>query len=77
MPIYAFECRTCGREFSTLVRVGETPECPACAGVDLERRLSLVAAPVKSGSDPLPATCGAGATACGAMSCGCPAFAGD
>lgn len=77
MPIYAFECRACGHAFSTLVRGGETPECPACAGVDLDRQLSLVAAPTKSGGDAMPAACGAGMGACGAMSCGCPALAGD
>ena len=76
MPIYAFECRSCGREFSTLVRGGETPQCPACASADLDRLLSLVAAPPKSGADAMPMACGS-AAACGAPVCGCPAFAGD
>ena len=75
MPIYSFECRACGHAFSTLVRGGETPQCPACAGVELERQLSLVAAPVKSGDDLPPASCGAGMGGCGMG--GCPAFAGD
>ncbi|MER2606617.1 MAG: zinc ribbon domain-containing protein [Siculibacillus sp.] len=75
MPIYAYQCRSCGKEFSTLVRGGDTPECPACAGVDLERRLSLIASPLKSGEDLPPPACGAGMGACGTG--GCPAFAGD
>lgn len=75
MPIYGFECRSCGREFSTLVRGGETPECPACAGTDLERSLSLVAAPAKSGAEAMTMPpCGAGMAGCGAAACGCPAF---
>ena len=75
MPIYAYQCRSCGHEFSTLVRGGETPECPSCAAVDLERQLSLIAKPVEASSAvPAPA-CGAPMGACG--SGGCPAFAGD
>lgn len=72
MPIYAFACRACGKEFQTLVRSDETPDCPACASVDLERQLSLIAAPAKGGED-------AGSSACGPQGCGsglCPAMAG-
>lgn len=77
MPIYAYRCRSCDREFSTLVRGGETPTCPACSGSELEQRLSLVAAPAKTGGDPAPMPCGMGPGGCGAAACGCPAFAGD
>ena len=75
MPIYAYSCRVCGAEFSTLVRGGETPECPSCAGVDLERQLSLIAKPVEPSSASAGAACGAPMGACGTG--GCPAFAGD
>lgn len=75
MPIYAYQCRSCGKEFATLVRGGETPECPSCAGTDLERALSLVAAPAKASGEAI-APCGAGMGACGAAACGCPALAG-
>ena len=75
MPIYAYQCRACGHGFSTLVRSDETPECPSCASVDLERQLSLVAAPPRAGGDPVSAPCGVGMGACGAAACGCPAFA--
>jgi putative FmdB family regulatory protein len=40
MPLYDYECRSCGHEFETLVRTGSTPECPKCHGHDLERQLS-------------------------------------
>jgi len=43
MPIYEYRCRACAREFEVLVRAGNMPACPACAGTDLERRLSLFA----------------------------------
>ena len=43
MPIYEYSCKSCGREFETLVRPGSTPACPACAGTELERLLSLPA----------------------------------
>jgi putative FmdB family regulatory protein len=43
MPIFEYACRTCGREFEALVRPGDAPACPACAGTDLEKLLSLPA----------------------------------
>jgi len=75
MPIYAYRCRDCGKEFSTLVMTGETPVCESCASQDLEQQLSLIASPSK-GSESAPAT----AAACDMMGgCGCagacPAFA--
>ena len=75
MPIYAYRCRGCGREFSTLVMSGETPVCEACASADLEQQLSLIASPAKGG-DSAPG----GAAPCDMMGgCGCagacPAFA--
>jgi putative FmdB family regulatory protein len=72
VPIYAYRCRACGKEFHTLVRSGETPVCEACASADLERQLSLIAAPNKGGDAP------AAMGACDAMGgCGagvCPVF---
>jgi putative FmdB family regulatory protein len=43
VPIYEYACRACGTQFETLVRAGDTPACPACAGRDLEKLLSDVA----------------------------------
>ena len=71
MPIFSFACRGCGQEFQTLVRSGETPECPSCASAEVERQLSLIAAPNKGGED--------SAAACGPAGCAtgmCPAMAG-
>ncbi len=52
MPIYGYECKKCGSTFQTLVRSGETPECPSCGAVELEQQLSLIASPAKGGEDP-------------------------
>ena len=72
MPIYAYRCRDCGKEFSTLVMSGETPVCDSCASADLEQQLSLIAAPNKGGeSAPEMAGSCDGMGGCGA----CPAFA--
>ena len=68
MPIYAYRCRDCGKEFSTLVMSGETPVCDACASVDLEQQLSLIAAPNKGGDEAPSMAAGA----CDMMGgCGC------
>jgi putative FmdB family regulatory protein len=43
MPIYEYGCRTCGREFESLVRSGTMPACPSCRSSDLEKKLSVFA----------------------------------
>ena len=66
MPLFEYACRACDREFETLVRASEVPECPSCGGTDLERRLSVFAAHTNgSASEAMPV-----AGACGR--CGDP-----
>jgi putative FmdB family regulatory protein len=74
MPIYAYRCRDCGKEFTALVMSGETPVCEACASADLEQQLSLIATPSKGGeAAPAMATCDAmGGCGCAGA---CPALA--
>jgi putative FmdB family regulatory protein len=43
MPIYEYKCLSCGREFEELVRIGDTPPCPACGKQELERLRSMCA----------------------------------
>jgi putative FmdB family regulatory protein len=43
MPLYEYECRTCGHRFEALVFRSTSPACPACRGVDLQRLLSVFA----------------------------------
>jgi putative FmdB family regulatory protein len=41
MPIYEYECSTCGHRFEKRVKVGaEAPPCPECAGADVRKRIS-------------------------------------
>ena len=51
MPIYRYDCNSCGQQFETLVRSSETPSCPSCESSDLTRQLSLIASPAKSAGD--------------------------
>ena len=40
MPLFDFICRSCGKEFETLVMGGRSPECPDCDSQDLARLMS-------------------------------------
>jgi putative FmdB family regulatory protein len=61
MPIYGYQCKKCGEAFQTLVRSGETPECPSCGGAELEQQLSLIASPAKGGDNDAPSCSNVGA----------------
>ena len=48
MPIFEFECRSCGNHFEELVlpwleKTAEKPECPSCHAKDVEKVLSICA----------------------------------
>lgn len=51
MPIYGFSCNSCSKEFETLVRSFERPECPSCGSCDLTQELALIASPNKGGEN--------------------------
>jgi putative FmdB family regulatory protein len=40
MPLFEYQCRGCGRQFEAFVTSDRVAVCPACAGRDLEKRLS-------------------------------------
>jgi len=42
VPIYEFECRSCGARFEELVKAEETASCPQCKSSDLQRRYSQI-----------------------------------
>jgi putative FmdB family regulatory protein len=48
MPIHDYHCRTCGADFERLVLGSNVPLCKACNSADVERQVSLTAAPGKS-----------------------------
>jgi putative FmdB family regulatory protein len=62
MPLFEYECRSCGNHFEYLTRADQTPACPSCRGVDLQKLLSVFAAqtssPAKSFSDEPMGACG-------------------
>src|SRR5262245_11828823 len=72
MPIYEYVCMSCESHFEELVRHDESPECPDCGGVKVQRQRSgfsaskaKPAATVKTGGGP------ANFGGCGHGSCGC------
>ena len=45
MPIYEFECGSCGTRFEELVPAGQTAPCPQCKSPDVKRRYSQIGEP--------------------------------
>lgn len=43
MPILEFVCKDCAHPFEAIVLNSKTPECPACRGTQLEKKLSVFA----------------------------------
>lgn len=48
MPVYDYRCAACGNCFEELVRLGETPNCPACGASAPQKLLSVPSAPGQS-----------------------------
>jgi putative FmdB family regulatory protein len=69
MPIYEYRCRGCGQEFEKYVHGATTAvACPACAGGEITRKLSVFG--WKSAGGFLPST-GMGGGACCGGGCSC------
>ena len=60
MPIYEYQCASCGKDFEILVRNSSTVlEWPACSGTELRKKLSafaMVSGSASAQAD-LPAAC--------------------
>lgn len=53
MPLYEFDCLSCGQSFDKLVRSAEAIKevvCPVCGQPHIQKKLSNFAANVKGGS---------------------------
>jgi putative FmdB family regulatory protein len=53
MPLYEFECRSCGTEFEKLVlkaAEAERVKCPSCNSQEVEEKLSSFASVSKNGA---------------------------
>ncbi len=60
MPIYEYQCTSCGKEFELLVRGSSpAPQCPSCSSSDLHKKLSAFATMTSTASAQaeLPAAC--------------------
>ncbi|MFO1419150.1 MAG: zinc ribbon domain-containing protein [Methylotetracoccus sp.] len=51
MPIYEYECRSCGHRFETMQKVSEAPltDCPACSQPQLSKLVSAAGFRLKGG----------------------------
>jgi len=51
MPIYEYQCRSCGHEFEAIQKVSEDPlkECPACGDLELNKLVSAAGFRLKGG----------------------------
>ncbi|MBI5760043.1 MAG: zinc ribbon domain-containing protein [Planctomycetales bacterium] len=54
MPLFEYRCPTCDHDFELLVRGRDVPTCPDCGTRDVEKLLSVAAAPSSSGRMSLP-----------------------
>jgi putative FmdB family regulatory protein len=45
VPLYEFDCRSCGARFEEIVPAGCTAPCPACGEERVSRVFSQIAAP--------------------------------
>ncbi len=60
MPIFEYQCTSCGKEFEVLVRgSSRAPECPGCSGTELRKKMSAFATISVNASahSELPASC--------------------
>jgi putative FmdB family regulatory protein len=74
MPIYEYQCETCGKKFELLIRGADRPVCPACAGETVRRLMSCCGFVSKGGGgETVRASAGTSScTGCSASSCaGC------
>jgi len=61
MPLFDFTCADCGRSFELLLRgAKETPACPHCASVRVEKQLALVAVKGLKSDHVHTSSCGCG-----------------
>ncbi len=76
MPLFEYQCGSCGHRFEHLTRSSVTPSCPNCHSTILEKQLSVFAvgsSAVSSGPKPPAdspcASCGlpGGPGACGML----------
>ncbi len=48
MPLHDFRCPNCSQTFELLIRGSNIPTCPTCGNQELEKLVSMPAAPGKA-----------------------------
>lgn len=73
MPIYEYQCQSCGKEFESLVFGSEQPDCPDCNSAKVCRQMSVCGFVSKGeGGQTVSSTAGSSCGGCSASSCaGC------
>ena len=66
MPIYEYDCRSCGTDFETLVLGKDTVCCPKCDSPEVERKMSTFSHKSEGG---FQSSQGSGCSGCSATSC--------
>ena len=69
MPLFDFICRSCGKEFETLVMGSSKPSCPDCKSEDLEKQMSVFAQRSSGSSSSGSSGSGAGCSNCSSSNC--------
>lgn len=49
MPLFEYQCKTCGHRFEALVIGSRQPRCPRCESLDLEKQFSTFGCGSSSG----------------------------
>ncbi|MCA9488453.1 MAG: zinc ribbon domain-containing protein [Myxococcales bacterium] len=50
MPIYEYECGSCGHRYEKMVRIGaDAPPCPECASIEVRKLVSQSSFVLKGG----------------------------
>ncbi|HEY9593660.1 MAG TPA: zinc ribbon domain-containing protein [Spirochaetia bacterium] len=74
MPIYEYECKSCGGSFELFMRSDTKVVCPSCESEKVVRKLSLFAAHTKHAANEVPhchtGSCGCNLGKCGSGFCG-------
>lgn len=88
MPIYEYQCQSCGHQLEAIQKMSDAPlvDCPACASPNLQKQISASGfrlkgggwyeTDFKSGGKKNLASADA-APACGSGGCGAPCGAGE
>jgi putative FmdB family regulatory protein len=48
MPLFDFHCKKCDSDFELLMRGSDIPVCPECGSEEVEKQVSMPAAPSKT-----------------------------